>query len=97
MRPIEPFVMPKYKCKNCGKIISEPQLKSFKVSFGDFQCFGQWCLCDECLEGGITKPKCVRTHKWVLGKDDATFLRELADLITKYKVRAIDVFFEEED
>ena len=94
MEPYEIFAMPQYHCKNCGKIVSEPQLQSFCFSFENYRCCGQWCLCDECIAKGVNKPKCARFSKNV-SHNATAFLRELADIISQFKVNAEDVFFEE--
>ena len=97
MRPVEPFVMPLYKCKNCGKVISEPQLRSFSISFDNLHCRGRWCLCEECIEKGITVPKCAHFSKTVLDKNTMEFLSELIDIVSRYKVNPGDVFYGEDD
>lgn len=84
MEPVQPFIMPQYKCKKCGKIVSEPHLQSFNISYENWQCHGRWCLCDDCIAKGVARPQCA----------DA-FLSELADIISKYKVNPRDVFYEE--
>lgn len=96
MRPVEPFAMPLYKCKNCGKVISEPQLHTFSISFDNLRCRGRWCLCEECIKQGITVPKCARFSKMVLDKNTVAFLSELTDIISRYKVKSGDVFYDEE-
>ena len=95
MQAHEIFAMPQYRCKNCGKIVSEPQLQSFCISFEKYRCCGQWCLCDKCIAKGVNKPQCARFSKHISHKYAADFLRELADIISQYKVNAGDVFFEE--
>ncbi len=96
MRPIEPFVMPLYKCKNCGKVISEPQLQSFNISYNDLYCRGRWCLCEECIEKGITRPKSASFSKKVLGENAVAFLSELIEIISRYRVELGDVFYGED-
>lgn len=93
MKIKEIFIMPLYKCKNCGKVISEPNLHSFSISYNNYKCHGRWCLCDECLEKGITKPKCAYFSKKVLDKNTVEFLSELVDIISHYKVNSKDVFY----
>ena len=96
LEPIRPFIMPLYKCKKCGKIICEPQLKSFCFTYGDYKCCGRWCLCEDCILQGATKPKSAYFTKTVLSKNFAVFLKELAEIISQFKVNVEDVFYEEE-
>ena len=95
MEAHEIFVMPKYRCKNCGKVVSDPQLRPFCVSYENFHCSGRWCLCDECIAKGVNMPKCANFSKNISNKNVVAFLRELADKIAHYKVNREDVFFEE--
>lgn len=97
MRPIEPFVMPLYKCKNCGKVISEPQLQSFSISYNDLYCQGHWCLCEECIEKGITRPKSAFLSERILDKNMVVFLNELIEIVSRYRVKGGDVFYGEDD
>ena len=97
MEPIEPFFMPLYKCKNCGEIISQSQLKSFRIIYNKHYFSGSWCLCDGCVDKLVNKPKYLYFSKSFLSEKSITSLKEVLDLMLKYKVNTEDMFFEDEE
>lgn len=95
MERTETFYMPLYKCKCCGEIFSEPQIKDFEIVYEQYHCRVRWCLCKECLVKGVDVPSSIHFTKLIQNKNMIVFLRELIDLILKYKVNQGDCFFKE--
>ena len=95
MERTETFYMPLYKCKCCGEIFSEPQVRDFEIVYEQYHCHGRWCLCEMCIEKGVNTPSITHFTKRLQNKNMILFLRELIDLILKYKVNQGDCFFKE--
>ena len=95
MERTETFYMPLYKCKCCGEIFSEPQIKDVKIVYEQYQYHTRWYLCEMCIEKGVNTPSITHFTKRLQNKNMILFLRELIDLILKYKVNQGDCFFKE--
>ena len=93
MGPIEPFFMPLYKCKFCGEIISQPQLKAFRSIYNKHYFSGSWCLCDGCVDKLVNKSKYLYFSRRFLSEKSIVSLKEVLDLMLKYKLNTGEVFF----
>lgn len=93
----ETFVMPQVKCKSCGKIVSKPFLHKFSFSFDSHMYHGLWCLCNDCIEKGINRPKCLNSNGSIIGRDAVKFLSEMSQLISQYQVNRGDTIYEDEN